>query len=314
MENIRLGCDKMGKKREEQSKQNLKKNNSKNHKNGKDKSYQKNNKGYDRKRSYSKSPQGLNGQPSLSQKIELRKLLESHDLYIKEVAPDGNCLFHSLCFLIDEYNNDDHIELRNDICDFMIENEDDYNAFMEDDAEFQTYMNKMRCSGVWASGQEITAAAKKFHIKVVIYQPPGQRIVVEVDEVKNKEDVKEINLYFDGVDHYNAIYSRKNKDKSSSNNTTTTSNSVTSHNTSSSSSSSSSKTVFHNDLIDKGDDSTEAKTKTKATETETETGGDDGWSLSKKESRRIAKLSKRIQRQKDNEIISLQHSFETIML
>ena len=77
------------------------------------------------------------------------------------------------------------------------------------------------------------------------------------------------------------------------------------------------------DLIDKTDIST------KATETsgvgvegwrENEddgTGGDGGdgdWSLSKKETRRIAKLSKRIQREKDNEINSLQRSFDTIIL
>ena len=308
----------MGRRRQQQLKQDSK-NDPKIRKNIKEKSYQKNGKDYHKQRSYSKSPKGPNGEPSLSQKIELRKLLESHDLYIKEVAPDGNCLFHSFCFLIDEYSNDDHIELRNDVCDFMIENKDDFSAFMEDDTEFQTYMTNMRCSGVWASGQEITAIAKKFQIKVIIYRPPGQRVVIEVDEIKSKKDVREVNLYFDGVDHYNAIYSRKNV------NFNTTPTSVTKPVNGASSSSSIFKPTaeFHSDLIDKTDIST------KATETsgvgvegwrENEddgTGGDGGdgdWSLSKKETRRIAKLSKRIQREKDNEINSLQRSFDTIIL
>jgi OTU domain-containing protein 6 len=80
-------------------------------------------------------------------------------LSIKEIPPDGNCLYsavgHQLNFLAGETLSVP--ELREVAGEFMQTHQDDFEAFLPEDEPWPTYLASVRSNGVWGGQLEIRA-------------------------------------------------------------------------------------------------------------------------------------------------------------
>jgi OTU domain-containing protein 3 len=87
------------------------------------------------------------------------------------MAADGNCLFRALSDqLFYDYGNH-HVDVRDEIVDYMVEHKDDFVVFLvlndkdsdEEDAEdFEAYCSEMRNDGTWGGNLELVAASKVY--------------------------------------------------------------------------------------------------------------------------------------------------------
>jgi OTU-like cysteine protease len=86
-----------------------------------------------------------------------------------EMASDGNCLFRSLSDQLYHDFGNHHVEVRDDVVDYMEEHKDDFVVFLvlddkdsnnEDAADFESYCDDMRQDGTWGGNLELVAAAK----------------------------------------------------------------------------------------------------------------------------------------------------------
>ena len=151
-------------------------------------------------------------------KVELEAVLTKKRLCIQEIPPDGNCLFRTLSFLLHGWANEDHAKMRADICQFMNDNMDDFAPFVEDDEGFDKYLARMRLDGTWGSQMELCAAQRSLDCTLHIYQPgkpsyvlgtpPPKALYGGGHDGRGSRDGEGfvLNLLFDGVSHYNAIY------------------------------------------------------------------------------------------------------------
>lgn len=89
---------------------------------------------------------------------------------IKEILADGNCLFRSIS---DQLYNDcgqKHLDVRNEICDYIEAHENEFSVFLvldeeeddEDAADFESYVQGMREDGEWGGNLELVAAARLY--------------------------------------------------------------------------------------------------------------------------------------------------------
>lgn len=100
----------------------------------------------------------------------LQKSLSEHGLEVIEMSSDGNCLFRALSDqLYGDYGNK-HATVRSDISDFMEQNKEDFQEFLEfedkvdDDQQkvFEHYIEQIREGGEWGGNHEIAAAARLY--------------------------------------------------------------------------------------------------------------------------------------------------------
>lgn len=92
---------------------------------------------------------------------------------IVDMNPDGNCLFRALSDQLYGDLGNSHDIVRDDICNFMEANQDDFQVFLvlddddceeeeEDAKDFEGYMATMRQDGEWGGNLELVAAARLY--------------------------------------------------------------------------------------------------------------------------------------------------------
>jgi len=140
----------------------------------------------------------------LLERTELETLLKKKGMQIQEIPADGNCMFRSLSFLLHGWADEDHLQMRTEVCQHMEDNKDFFAPFVEDDEGFDAYLGRMRKDGTWGSQMELCAAQQSIHCALHIYQPGKPCYVLAAPSPSNK---LVLSLHFDGVSHYNAIYS-----------------------------------------------------------------------------------------------------------
>ncbi|KAF1326512.1 Eh domain-containing protein 4, partial [Globisporangium splendens] len=96
-----------------------------------------------------------------------------------------------------------HAEIRKRVVDYMELKRDDFEPFMEDEEEFEHYCKRMREDGTWGGNQELYAAARHFHVYVVIHME-SSRMVIECDAHKPQ---KVLHVAYHGSDHYDSVRS-----------------------------------------------------------------------------------------------------------
>ena len=85
-----------------------------------------------------------------------------------DILGDGNCLFRAiLCCLIGDDSG--HMDLRNDICDHILENRNQYANFIYDQ-NIEDYIKKMRKDGVWGDHLELVVASTILRFNFVVYK------------------------------------------------------------------------------------------------------------------------------------------------
>lgn len=96
----------------------------------------------------------------------------SGGLTIVDMHADGNCLFRALSDQLFGDCGSRHAQIRSDICDFMEQNQEDFQVFLvlddedceedEDAKDFDGYLTSMREDGEWGGNLELVAAARLY--------------------------------------------------------------------------------------------------------------------------------------------------------
>ena len=134
-----------------------------------------------------------------AEKFKLKIQLNRYGLDIKEINGDGNCMFRAISDQISGAE-DMHLELRNLSVDYMRDNSDDFQPFIEDDEEFNSYMQKMTNPGTWGGNLELQALSMALQVNINIH-----RLNEPVWEIINFNDKRSIHLSYHDGDHYNSV-------------------------------------------------------------------------------------------------------------
>ena len=96
-------------------------------------------------------------------------LLESKGYYINPMERDGNCLFRAVA---DQIYNDPNLypTIRNWCANFMQEEKNFYQGFIDDDMNFSAYISQLRQDGSWGGNFEIMAISEIYKCRVEVYE------------------------------------------------------------------------------------------------------------------------------------------------
>ena len=90
-------------------------------------------------------------------------------LTLKQIPGDGNCLFRALGDQL-HGNSNDHFLYRTKVVNYMRQNREDFEPFVEDDISFDSHLSSLAESGTFAGNDSIVAFARLHDITVVIHQ------------------------------------------------------------------------------------------------------------------------------------------------
>jgi len=123
-----------------------------------------------------------------------------YGLYIKDVAGDGNCLFRSISDQIMGHP-DDHVRIRAQCVQFIANNRENFEPFIEDDVPFEKYVAQMAKNGTWGGNIELQAMSLAFNVNITIHQLDLPRW--EVNNFGNT--ARNIHVSYHDGEHYNSI-------------------------------------------------------------------------------------------------------------
>ncbi|XP_076581054.1 OTU domain-containing protein 4 [Chaetodon auriga] len=125
--------------------------------------------------------------------------LKSIGLHRKKIAKDGSCLFRVVAEQV-LHCQSLHTKVRAECVDFLKQNREIYEAFIEGD--FEDYLYKLQDPQQWVGEVEINALAVMYKRDFVIYQEPGKPAVNITDN--NFKD--KVRLCFLNGNHYDSVY------------------------------------------------------------------------------------------------------------
>ncbi|KAK5848145.1 hypothetical protein PBY51_005785 [Eleginops maclovinus] len=125
--------------------------------------------------------------------------LKSVGLHRKKIAKDGSCLFRAVAEQV-LHSQNLHTKVRLKCVDFLKENRESYEAFIEGD--FEEYLFKLQDPQQWVGEVEINALAVMYKRDFLIFQEPGKQAVNITD--KNFKD--KVRLCFLNGNHYDSVY------------------------------------------------------------------------------------------------------------
>lgn len=159
---------------------------------------------------------GGNQQMMQDDDIFRKTLLAQGSFSINEMAADGNCLFRSLSDqLFGDYGNR-HDVIRQNICSFLQDNEEEFAVFLlldehdEDVADFDAYIGRMKEDGEWGGNVELVAAARFYRRTITVYSPTG---AFSIESGHEEELGDKLLLSYHGQDHYNSVRDENTKIK-----------------------------------------------------------------------------------------------------
>ncbi|KAL9537843.1 hypothetical protein MBANPS3_011412 [Mucor bainieri] len=116
--------------------------------------------------------------------------LKSLGLCTKSITGDGNCLFRSLS---DQYHGHDgnHKAVRQEVCQYLRDNEETYKFFVEDDQSFDHHVECMSQDATFGGNMELAAFAKLKRVDIKVYQPGMIYVINGVDEEDEKVEEEE---------------------------------------------------------------------------------------------------------------------------
>ena len=107
----------------------------------------------------------------------LREQLHRVNLTLKDVSADGNCFFRAIC---DQRDGSEihHLDVREEVCEYMEKHEEDFRPFVEDDEEWSVYLARMRKDGSWAGNMEVQACARLLKMRICVHRAGQPRWVL----------------------------------------------------------------------------------------------------------------------------------------
>uniref|UniRef100_A0A3P9BP77 ubiquitinyl hydrolase 1 n=1 Tax=Maylandia zebra TaxID=106582 RepID=A0A3P9BP77_9CICH len=125
--------------------------------------------------------------------------LKSIGLHRKKIAKDGSCLFRAVAEQV-LHCQSLHTKVRAKCVEFLKQNRDTYEAFIEGD--FEDYLCKLQDPQQWVGEVEINALAAMYKRDFLIFQEPGKPAVnITGNNFKDK-----VQLCFLNGNHYDSVY------------------------------------------------------------------------------------------------------------
>ena len=152
--------------------------------------------------------------PALLELKRIQEKLRLRGLQVKDVKSDGNCMYYAVA---DQLSRNLSIsktwhELREKICDYMLENPDNFQPYITtadgdliDSDKYQEYCEKIRDTLVWGGQLELKALADVLGVLIEVVQNEGSELVIgnETDG-KAKLIVTYHRHMFGAGEHYNS--------------------------------------------------------------------------------------------------------------
>ena len=132
---------------------------------------------------------------------KFQEQLNSNGMFIRKMKDDGNCMFRALADQLDgsEHN---HVNYRQGLMNFVLENRDSFEPFVEDDENFDDYVESMKQNSEWGGQFELAAAVQYYGITIVIHNLDSPRIIMECHTVPHPNIV---HLSYHDNSHYNSV-------------------------------------------------------------------------------------------------------------
>eukprot|EP01084_Bolivina_argentea_P006905 13041_1 len=155
-----------------------------------------------RKNNRNKGKNKWKNKGSYNYKSEINQFLDQLrplGLGIRNARSDGNCLFRAIA---DQLNGDEnnHAQFRKDIIQYMTDNNEEFAPFYVGD--YTAYLKKMSRNGIWGGNMELTAAAKTFHVDIVIHALAAARYEILYQKGKPR---RTIHLSYHDERHYASV-------------------------------------------------------------------------------------------------------------
>lgn len=134
--------------------------------------------------------------------------LRALSLERRVVEADGNCFFRALA---DQRYGDEarHAEVRAAVVARVAARRDDFAPFVEDDEDFDAYVERMARDGEWAGHLEVNAATAVLGVGICIHQSGSPRWVAGAEA--SDERARTYHVSYEGSDHYNSVRLRGGK-------------------------------------------------------------------------------------------------------
>ncbi|CAO3649557.1 unnamed protein product [Mucor fragilis] len=135
--------------------------------------------------------------------------LKNLGLCTKSITGDGNCLFRSLS---DQYHGHDgnHKAVRQEVCQYLRENEETYKFFVEDDQSFEHHVECMSQDATFGGNMELAAFAKLKKVDIKVYQPGMIYVINGVEDEDEKGEEEEetrqtLHIAYHSWEHYSSV-------------------------------------------------------------------------------------------------------------
>eukprot|EP01112_Ceratiomyxa_fruticulosa_P019784 TRINITY_DN6564_c0_g2_i2.p1 TRINITY_DN6564_c0_g2~~TRINITY_DN6564_c0_g2_i2.p1 ORF type:complete len:290 (+),score=49.64 TRINITY_DN6564_c0_g2_i2:896-1765(+) len=141
----------------------------------------------------------------------LEKLKKSMGFTIKEIPPDGNCLYNAVADQLKILGipspRDHHLILRNCAVDYMVNHRDDFEPFISTEEDFEKYCARMRDSSVWGGQIELQALAHALKVPIIVHAADVPDVVMGEEYIKFSNSIHlsyHKHAYALG-EHYNSV-------------------------------------------------------------------------------------------------------------
>ncbi|KAJ2590971.1 OTU protein [Coemansia sp. RSA 1285] len=148
----------------------------------------------------------------------ISRLVASEGLSVKEIRPDGHCLYSAVADQLSTYHGQPsatYLEMRKRTAEYMRTNQDDFLPFMAhgsgaafSEADFADYCNAVENTADWGGHQEIAALSRTLRLPIHIYQTGTPVLRIGDDEYSTDHPIRlsyHRRAYGLG-EHYNSLH------------------------------------------------------------------------------------------------------------
>jgi len=150
------------------------------------------------------------------ERVAILEKLKPHNLTIKEMKPDGNCLYYAVLDQIP--TSDDVLSIRLKVANYLRENYDNLNFFLTDpnsgdcfDREkYEEYCCKTEMDGFWGGQIELRAISSVYRQQIQVIQAYSPNVIIG-DEFQTKPIYLTYHRHQLSLgEHYNSIQENQN--------------------------------------------------------------------------------------------------------
>ncbi len=167
--------------------------------------------------------------PSHIELAKIKEKLKKLNLKLKEVLPDGNCMYYAVIDQLNQVGHDQQIktfkELRKLTSEYMLANPNEFQAYLcsdetgdpLDEQQYEDYCRKINDTLVWGGQIELKAISDFLKVRIEVVQAEGSDI-----QIGDSNEIKLVITYhrfmFGSGEHYNSTCLQLNTDSNDEDN------------------------------------------------------------------------------------------------